>query len=101
MMKNPPHPGSVVKELCLEPLDLNITDAAKILGIGRPALSAFINGRASLSLDMAIRISKAFGPDLEHLLKMQMYYDLAQAQKRAAEIDVERYSGIAQSEARI
>ena len=64
-MKNPPHPGTVVRVSCLEPLGLNVTDGAKVLGVSRQALSNLVNGRARLSSEMAIRLAKAFGSTTE------------------------------------
>ena len=90
-MKTPAHPGGFVKMEILEPLALSVTDAARALGITRAALSAFLNGRADLSADMAIRIEKAFGVSIETLMRMQASFDIAQARKRAGEIKVARY----------
>jgi len=92
-MKSPSHPGAVVRDLLLEPYGLSVTEAAFALGVTRPALSAFLNERASLSPDMAIRIEKAFGLKLETLMRMQNAYDIAQARKRAGSIKVKRYKG--------
>jgi addiction module HigA family antidote len=89
-MKNPPHPGGVLKDLCIEPLGESITDIADKLGVSRKTLSDLVNGKRSLSLDMAIRISKAFGSTPETWLRMQLNYDLAQQEKRAAKIKVPR-----------
>ena len=90
-MKNPAHPGGFVKAEIIEPLGLSVTEAAEALGITRAALSAFLNERASLSPDMAIRINKAFGVSMETLMRMQNSFDIAQAHKREAAIDVARY----------
>jgi addiction module HigA family antidote len=79
-MKNPSHPGIFVKSMVLEPLGLNLTDAAKALGVTRPAaLSNLLNANASLSPEMAIRLDKAFGVDTEMLMRMQNNYDIARA----------------------
>jgi addiction module HigA family antidote len=75
----------------LEPLDLSVTRAAEILGVTRPALSALLNGRASLSPDMALRIEKAFGPKMDTLLRMQTAYDIAETRDREGDIKVKRY----------
>ena len=91
-MANPCHPGEIVKYECLEPLGLTVTKAAKGLGVTRQALSNVINGRAGVSVDMAIRFSKAFGSTPETWLEMQMAYDLWQARDRAKEIKVERFA---------
>jgi addiction module HigA family antidote len=90
-MKNPAHPGGFVKTEVIEPLGLSVTEAAEALGITRAALSAFLNERTSLSPDMAIRINKAFGVSMETLMRMQNSFDIAQAYKRGADIDVARY----------
>ena len=89
-MKNPVHPGRIVKG-SIQGLELSVTDAAKILGVTRPTISKLVNGRASLSPEMAIRLSKAFGSTPEFWLRLQLNYDLAQIQARADEIKVERY----------
>ena len=91
-MANPCHPGEIVKYECLEPLGLTVTKAAKGLGVTRQALSNVINGRAGVSVDMAIRFSKAFGSTPETWLEMQMAYDLWQARDRVKEIKVERFA---------
>ena len=90
-MKNPPHPGKVVRVSCLEPLGLNVTEGAKILGVSRQALSNLVNCRARMSADMAIRLAKAFGSTTETWIRLQAAYDVAQAQAHEAEIKVERY----------
>ena len=90
-MKNPAHPGGFVKTEIIEPLGLSVTDAAQVLGITRAALSAFLNERAALSPDMAIRVEKAFGVSMETLMRMQNSFEIAQARKRAGEIAVARY----------
>ena len=87
-LKNPPHPGIFVRGEIIEPLALTVTEAARALGVTRPALSALLNGRASLSPEMALRIEKAFGVRMDTLMRMQNSYDIAQARKREAEIDV-------------
>ena len=90
-MKNPPHPGKVVRVSCLEPLGLNVTEAAKVLGVSRQALSNLVNGRAGMSAEMAIRLAKALGSTTETWIRLQAAYDVAQAQVREDEIKVERY----------
>ena len=90
-MKNPPHPGKVVRVSCLEPLGLSVTEGANILGVSRQALSTLVNGRARMSADMAIRLAKAFGSTTETWIRLQAAYDVAQAQAREDEIEVERY----------
>lgn len=91
-MKNPPHPGHSVRHDCLEPLGLNVTEAAGRLGISRKQLSDIVNCHAGVSPEMAIRLDKAFGGGAEAWLRLQAACDLAQAMKRADEIKVERLS---------
>jgi len=91
-MKNPPHPGLSVRHDCLEPLGLNVTEAAKRLGVSRKQLSDIVNCHAGISPEMAIRLDKAFGGGADTWLRLQAAYDLAQAMKRADEIKVERLS---------
>jgi antitoxin HigA-1 len=91
-MKNPSHPGEVIYWGILEPLDLSISKAAEILGVRRATLSAVINARAALSPDLALRVEKAFGPTVDHLLRIQAAYDAAQVRKRAKGIKVKRYA---------
>jgi addiction module HigA family antidote len=91
-MKNPPHPGEVIRELCLEPMGLTVTDAAKGLGVSRKALSELLNGHSGISPEMAVRLHKAFGGSVESWLTQQMQYDLAQVQKKAGEITVQQFA---------
>lgn len=91
-MHNPPHPGAVLREFCLEPLGLTVTDAAKALGVSRKTLSAILNGRAGISPEMAIRLSKALGTSAESWLNQQMQYDLWVAEQAAGDIRVKRLS---------
>ena len=90
-MHNPPHPGGIVKRQCLEPLGLTVTRAAKGLGVTRQTLSELVNERTGVSVEMAIRLSKAFGSTPETWLGMQTAYDLWQARDRGREIAVERF----------
>src|SRR3954466_13021373 len=90
-MKNPAHPGGFVKTEIVEALDLSVTDAAKALGVTRPALSALLNQRAALSPEMALRIEKAFGVSMDTLMRMQNSYDIAEARRRAGDIPVKRF----------
>ena len=90
-MKSPAHPGGFVKSEIVEPLGLSVTDAARALGVTRPALSALLNERAHLSAEMALRIEKAFGVSMDTLMRMQNSYDIAEARKRASEIKVDRF----------
>jgi antitoxin HigA-1 len=90
-MKNPPHPGKAVRVSCLEPLDLTVTEGARVLGVTRQALSNLLNGRSGISPEMAIRLSKAFGSTPETWINMQAAFDLAAAMKQEKSIRVERY----------
>jgi len=90
-MKDPCHPGEIIREEVLKPLGLTVTDAAKVLRVARPTLSNLLNENASLTAEMALRIEKAFGPKMEHLMRMQLAYDLARARKREKAINVRRY----------
>jgi addiction module HigA family antidote len=90
-MKNPPHPGSSVKDACLEPLGLKVTEAAKVLGIARHTLSRVLNGHAGISPEMAIRLEKAGWSNADHWLRLQAAYDLAQARRHERKIKVRRY----------
>jgi len=81
-MHNPPHPGEVIRELCLEPTGISVTDAAEALGVSRKTLSEILNGHSGVSPEMAIRLSLAFDTTAESWLSMQMEYDLWKAEKR-------------------
>jgi addiction module HigA family antidote len=89
-MKTPPHPGLSVRHDCLEPLGLNVTEAARRLGISRKQLSGVLNGHSGISPEMAIRLDKAFGGGADTWLRLQAAYDLANAMKKAKQIKVER-----------
>jgi addiction module HigA family antidote len=89
-MKNPPHPGELVKQECIEALEMSVTDAADALGVTRQALSNLINGQSGISPEMAIRLEKAFGGTAEGWLKLQLAHDLATARKNIARIKVRR-----------
>jgi len=84
----PIHPGSILREDCLAALDMSVTQAAKHLGVGRAAISALVNERASVSIEMAHRLSKAFGSTPDHWMRMQLAYDLAQARSMEKTIQV-------------
>lgn len=90
-MARPAHPGQFIRMEVIEPFALSVTQAAKILGVTRAALSALLNGRAALSPDMALRIEKAFGPKMDTLLRMQTAYEIAETREREADIKVKRY----------
>ncbi len=87
----PPHPGAFVRDEVLEPFKLSITRASEILHVRRATLSDFVNGKAALSAEMALRIEKAFGVDMDMLLRMQVWHDGCAVRARADEIDVEPY----------
>ncbi len=89
-MKTPPHPGRIIRQECLEPLDLSVTDGAKALGVSRNALSELVNERRGVSPEMAIRLAKAFGSTPEAWAGIQLDYDMAQAVQRAGRIKVRR-----------
>lgn len=89
-MHNPPHPGEILRSLCLEPLNLSVTDAAKALGVSRKTLSAVLNGRAGISPEMAVRLSIAFDTSSESWLNQQVQYDLWQAEKQRKSLRVSR-----------
>jgi addiction module HigA family antidote len=91
-MKIPPHPGRIVRQECLEPLGLSVTDGAKALGVSRNALSELVNERRGISPEMAIRLAKAFGSAPEIWAGLQLDYDMAHAMKNADRIKVRRVS---------
>lgn len=88
LMHNPPHPGEVIKELCLEPLGLSVTDAAKGLDVSRKTLSSIINGKSGISPEMAVRLSIAFNTSSESWINQQSQYDLWQAEQHRKELHV-------------
>ncbi len=90
-MKNPPHPGEIIREEIIRALGLTVTRAANILGVRRATLSDVTNGKASVSAEMALRLEKAFGASMDLLLKMQAGYDAAQARMHGAKIRVKRF----------
>jgi addiction module HigA family antidote len=91
-MHNPPHPGEVLRELCLEPLELTITEAAEALGVSRKTLSSIVNGRQGISAEMAVRLSIAFDTTAESWLNQQVQYDLWQAEQQRKKLRVKRLS---------
>lgn len=91
-MHNPPHPGEVLRGLCLEPLGLTVTEAARALGVSRKTLSSILNGHAGISPEMAVRLSIAFDTTAESWLNQQVQYDLWQAEKKRAQLRVQRIS---------
>ncbi len=90
-MKSPPPPGRSVKDACLDPLGLTVSEGAKVLGVARHTLSRVINGQAGISPEMAIRLEKAGWSNADHWLRMQAAYELAQARRRESSIKVKRY----------
>ncbi|MCK9506184.1 MAG: HigA family addiction module antitoxin [Porticoccaceae bacterium] len=90
LMHNPPHPGEIIKELCLEPLGISVTDAAAALGISRKTLSAILNGRAGISPEMAIRLSIAFDTSAESWLNQQSQYELWHAEQHRSKLQVKK-----------
>ena len=89
-MKSPPHLGGFIRREIIGPLGLSVTDAASALGVTRQALSNLLNEKTALSADMALRIEKAFGPKMDHLMRMQLAFDLADTRRREREIKVKR-----------
>lgn len=90
-MKNPPHPGGLIRREIIEPLGLSVTAAAEILGVSRQAVSLLPSERTDLSSGMALRIETAFGPKMDQLIRMQLAYDLAQQRDAESKIKVKRY----------
>lgn len=90
-MKNPPHPGDLIRTEIIDALGLSVSKAADILKVRRATLSDLLGGKASLSPEMALRIEKAFGPDMDHLLRMQLAYDVAQTRSHAKNLSIKRY----------
>jgi len=91
-MHNPPHPGEILRQLCLEPLGLTVTEVAKGLGVSRKTLSSILNSRASVSPEMAVRLSLAFGTSAESRLNHQLQYDLWQVQKQRKSLRVVKFA---------
>lgn len=91
-MYDPPHPGETIRELCIEPLGLTVTEAAEGLGVSRKALSALLNGHNGISPEMAIRLSRAFGGSAESWIIQQAQYDLWQALKKTDHIKVKAFA---------
>lgn len=90
LMYNPPHPGEVLRELCLDPLGLSVTEAAEALGVSRKTLSAVLNGKAGISPEMAIRLSIAFDTSAESWLNQQSQYELWHAEQHRKDLKVKR-----------
>ncbi len=98
-MKNPPHPGDFIRTEVIQPAGLSVTAAAAALMVSRPALSSLLNGKASLSGDMALRIEKAFGVKMDTLMRMQASYDIARTRKREKNIHIRRIHPVADAHA--
>jgi addiction module HigA family antidote len=90
-MHNPPHPGEIIREFCIEPLDLTVTETAEALGVARKTLSTLLNGRAGISPEMALRLSKVFGRTPEGWLRLQLQFDLWKAEQS---LDISRLKRI-------
>jgi len=86
-MHNPPHPGEIIREFCIEPLNLSVTGAANALGVTRKTLSALLNGRSGISPEMALRLSKVFGRTPEGWLRLQIQFDLSKTEQS---VDIRR-----------
>jgi addiction module HigA family antidote len=93
----PPHPGAFIRDEILDELGLSVSAAAEALGVRRATLSDLINGNAALSPEMALRVEKAFGVNMETLLRMQVWHDAIAMRAKAAEIDVKPYSAAAEA----
>lgn len=91
-MYNPPHPGEVLRELCLKPLGVTVTEAARALDVSRKTLSGILNGRAGISPEMAVRLSLAFGTSAESWMNQQTQYDLWHVERRRNQLHVARLS---------
>jgi len=89
-MHNPPHPGEIIRDLCLEPLGHTVTEAAKALGVSRKTFSAILNGRAGISPEMAVRLSLAFDTTAESWMNQQVQYDLSNVERHRKELQVKR-----------
>lgn len=89
-MHNTPHPGEILRELCLQPLGLSVTEAAQALGVSRKTLSSILNGRSGISPEMAVRLSIAFNTTSESWLQQQLQYDLAQAELKRRSLQVKK-----------
>lgn len=91
VMKNPPHPGELIRTEVVEALGLSVSRAAALLKVRRATFSDLLHGHTSLTPEMALRIEKAFGPSMEHLLRMQTAYDIARLRAGSKKLDVQRY----------
>jgi addiction module HigA family antidote len=89
-MHNPPHPGEIIRQLCLDPLGLSVTEAAKALGVSRKSLSELLNAKAGVSPEMALRLSLAFGTTAESWLNLQMHFDLWKIRARRKKLKIRK-----------
>ncbi len=87
-MHSPSHPGEIIRQEVINPLGLDVTKSAAVLGVTRPALSRVLNQKAALSPAMALRIEKAFGPKADHLMRIQLAYDMARARQKSGQLQV-------------
>src|SRR5580692_712361 len=90
-MKKPPHPGDLIRTEVIEALGLSVSKAAEILHVRRATLSDLLRGKSALTPEMALRIEKAFGPDMDQLLRMQLAYDVAKTREHARGLSIKRY----------
>ncbi len=90
-MKNPPHPGDLIRTEIIEALGLSVSKASEILQVRRATLSDLLHGKSGLTAEMALRLEKAFGPGMDHLLRMQLAYDVAKTRRRSRDITIKRY----------
>jgi len=90
-MKNPPHPGDLIRTEIIEALGLNVSKAAEVLRVRRATLSDLLHGKAALTAEMALRIERAFGADMNHLLRMQLAYDVAKTRRQSRGLAISRY----------
>ena len=90
-MKHPPHPGDLIRTEIVEALGLSVSKASEVLKVRRATLSDLLHEKSALTPEMALRIEMAFGPDMSHLLRMQLAYDVAKTRKQARDISIERY----------
>ena len=95
-MHSPSHPGQMIRDEILDPLSLDVTAAAKILDVARPTLSNLLNMKSALSPEMAIRVEKAFGAKADHLMRIQLAYDMAAARKASEGLKIKRYESAVQ-----
>ncbi len=91
-MKKPRHPGDLIRTEVIEALGLTVSKAAEILKVRRATLSDLLHGKAALTPEMALRIEKAFGPEMDHLLRMQLAYDVAKTRQHARGLSIKRYA---------